>query len=86
MDSYFGDIALYQSLPVTSVQQLIESGFMIIPGPVLSPRLPELSSAYDEAMNSGARRIFKVGELTTIRMYDLVNCGRAFDDRRVAFA
>jgi len=72
VDSYFGDIALYQSLPVTSVQQLIESGFMIIPGPVLSPRLPELSSAYEEVMNSGASPDFKVGSTTT-RMYDLVN-------------
>jgi hypothetical protein len=79
VDSYFGDIALYQSLPVTSVQQLIESGFMIIPGPVLSPRLPELSSAYDEVMNSGASPDFKVGSTTT-RMYYLVNRGRVFDD------
>jgi hypothetical protein len=79
VDSYFGDIALYQSLPVTSVQQLIESGFMIIPGPVLSPRLPELSSAYDEVMNSGASPDFKVGSTTT-RMYDLVDRGRVFDD------
>jgi hypothetical protein len=79
VDSYFGDIALYQSLPVTSVHQLIESGFLIIPGPVLSPRLSELSSAYDEVMNSGASPDFKVGSTTT-RMYDLVNCGRVFDD------
>jgi hypothetical protein len=54
VDSYFNDIVLHQTLPVTSVQQLIESGFVVIPGPVSYPRFPELSSAYDEVMNSGA--------------------------------
>jgi len=79
VDSYFNDIVLRQTLPVTSVQQLIESGFVVIPGPVSSPRFPELSSAYDEVMNSGASPDFKVGSTTT-RMYDLVNRGPVFDE------
>jgi hypothetical protein len=79
VDSYFDDIALYQSLPVTSVQQLVESGFVIIPGPISSGRLSELSSSYDEVMNSGASPDFQVGSTTT-RMYDLVTRGRVFDD------
>jgi hypothetical protein len=73
---------LSQSLPVTSVQQLVESGLVIIPGPVLSPRFPELSSAYDEVMNSGASPDFKFGS-TTIRMYDFVKRGPAFDDNYI---
>jgi hypothetical protein len=69
---------VHQTLPVTSVQQLIESGFVVIPG-VSSPRFPELSSAYDEVMNSGGSPDFKIGS-PTIRMYDFVNRGPAFDD------
>jgi len=79
MDSYFNDILLHQTLPLTSVQQLIEAGFVVIPGAVSSPRFPELSSAYDEVMNSGASPDFKVGSTTT-RMYGLVNRGPVFDD------
>ena len=79
MDSYFPDIVLHQTLSATSVQQLIESGFVVIPGPVSPPPFPELSSAYDEVMNSGASPDFKVGTTTT-RIYDLVNRGPAFDD------
>jgi Phytanoyl-CoA dioxygenase (PhyH) len=79
VDSYFNDIVLHQTLSVTSVQQLIESGFVVIPGPVSSSRFPELSLVYDEVMNSGTSPDFKVGSTTT-RMYDLVNRGPAFDD------
>jgi Phytanoyl-CoA dioxygenase (PhyH) len=79
VDPHFNDIALHQTLPATSVQQLIESGFVIIPGPVSSQRFPELSAAYDEVMNSGAGPDFNVASTTT-RIYDLVNRGPAFDD------
>lgn len=79
MDPYFNDIALHQTLPVASVQQLIESGFVVIRGPVSSRRFPELSAVYDEVMNSGAGRDFRVASTTT-RLYDLVNRGPAFDD------
>ena len=79
MDPYFNDIVLHETLPVASVQQLIESGFVVIPGPVSSLRFPKLSSAYDVVMNSGAGPDFKVGSTTT-RMNDLVNRGPVFDD------
>jgi len=79
VDPYFNDIVLHETLPVASVQQLIESGFVVIPGPVSSLRFPKLSSAYDVVMNSGAGPDFKVGSTTT-RMNDLVNRGPVFDD------
>jgi hypothetical protein len=79
VDPYFNDIALHQTLPVASVQQLIESGFVVIPGPVSPRRFPELTVVYDEVMNSGAGPDFKIASTTT-RMYDLVNRGPAFDD------
>ena len=79
MDPYFNAIALHQTLPSASVQQLIESGFVIIPGPVSSQRFHQLSAAYDEVMNSGAGPDLKIASTTT-RLYDLVNRGPAFDD------
>jgi hypothetical protein len=79
VDPYFNDIALHQTLPATSVQQLMESGFVVIPGPVSSRQFPELSASYDDVMNSGAGPDFRVASTTT-RMYDLVNRGPAFDD------
>jgi len=56
---------------------------VVIPGPVSSRPLTQLSAAYDEVMASGAGPDLKVGSTTT-RMYDLVNRrparGPAFDD------
>jgi hypothetical protein len=79
VDSYFSDILLYRTLPLTVVRQLLAAGFVVIPGPFSPPRFPELLSAYDEAMNSGASPDFKVGSTTT-RIGDLVNRGPVFDD------
>jgi Phytanoyl-CoA dioxygenase (PhyH) len=79
VDPYFNDIALQQTLPAISLRQLMEAGFVIIPGPISSQRFPELSAAYDEVMNAEGGPDLKVGSTTT-RMYDLVNRGPAFDD------
>jgi Phytanoyl-CoA dioxygenase (PhyH) len=79
MNSFFDDIVSYRGLCPDSTQQLIESGFTIIPGPILSSKLPKLSSAYDEAMGSASGADFNVGSTTT-RLYDLVNRGSAFDE------
>lgn len=70
---------MHQTWPLESVRQLIESGFVVILGPISSPRLSELSAAYDEVMSSGVGPDFRVGSTTT-RIYDLVNRGPAFDD------
>jgi hypothetical protein len=79
MNSFFDDIASYRSLSVTSTRQLIESGFMVIPGPIPASKLPELCFAYDEAMSSNKGADFNIGSTTT-RLYDLVNRGSAFDE------
>jgi len=77
VDTHFNTIISNQTLSTASVQQLIESGFVIIPGPV--ERLSDLTVMYDDVMNSGTGTDFKIAS-TTIRMYDLVNRGAAFDD------
>ena len=66
-------------LPVTSAQQLVHSGFVIIPAPIPASKLTEVSSAYDDAMSLEAGTDFNVGS-TTNRLYDLVNRGSEFDD------
>jgi hypothetical protein len=79
VDTQFNSIALNQTLPGASVQQLVESGFLIIPGSISAERLSDLSAAYDKVMNAGDGPDFKIASATT-RLYDLVNRGPAFDD------
>ena len=79
MDTHFNTITSNQTLPTASVQRLIESGFVIIPGPLTAERLSGLTVIYDDVMNSGTGADFKIASTTT-RMYDLVNRGPAFDD------
>jgi hypothetical protein len=79
VDSFLEEIASYHSLPFNSAQQLVESGFTVIPGSIPASQLPELSFAYDEAMSSGVGSDLKVGS-TTDRLYDLVTRGPEFDE------
>jgi hypothetical protein len=79
VDTYFNNIASSKMLSIASVTQLVESGFVIIPGPISTERLPALSAAYDDVMDSGTGPDFKIAS-TTNRIYDLVNRGPAFDD------
>ena len=66
-------------LPPESVSQLADDGFVIVPGPVPQGNLPDLVSAYDEAMVTAVgTEDHRVGSTTT-RLFDLVNRGAAFD-------
>src|SRR5215471_18175839 len=78
MDEHFQQIRSGSWLPSQSLRQLIESGFVMIPGPIVGDALNELGLAYDEVMAVASGPDFKVGSTTT-RMSDLLNYGSAFD-------
>src|ERR1017187_9167165 len=50
VDDYFQQIRSGSTLPSQSVRQLVESGFVIIPGPTSGDLFNELTAAYDEVM------------------------------------
>lgn len=66
------------SLASGPLQEIVESGFSIIPGPFRGSRLAELVSAYDEAMSQTSAPDYKTGS-TTNRMLDLLSFSRIFD-------
>ena len=79
VDDQFQQICAGSSLPSHSVRQLVESGFVVVPGPVLGDSFNELTAAYDEVMAVAAGPDFKMASATD-RMTDLLNYASAFDD------
>lgn len=79
VDDHFQQIRSGSTLPNQSVQQLVESGFVIIPGPISGGSFNELAAAYDEVMAEASGPDFKIGSTTT-RMSDLLSYGSVFDD------
>jgi hypothetical protein len=75
----FQQIRSRTELPAQSVRQLIDSGFVVIPGPISGEQLNALAAAYDEMMAVASGPDFKIATTTT-RMSDLLNYGSAFDD------
>lgn len=61
------------------IQQLIESGFATIPGPLSRDPFNQLTVAYDEVMAAATGPDFKLASTTT-RMSDLLNHSSVFDD------
>jgi hypothetical protein len=78
VDGQFNGTISGQELPPDSVRQLLESGFVIIPGPVSGTGLANLCADYDQAMAQSSGLDYKAGSTTT-RLFDLVNRGAAFD-------
>jgi hypothetical protein len=79
VDKHFETITSGRALPSDTARQLMESGFVIIPGPIPAQRIPDLAAAYDKVMSSGSGSDFKIASTTT-RMHDMVNRGPAFDE------
>ena len=79
MDDQFQQIRTGTTLPSQSVRQLVESGFVIIPGPTSGDAFNELSAAYDEVMAAASGPDFKIGS-TTNRMSDVLSYGSVFDN------
>ena len=79
VDGLFQQICSGVTLPSESVRQLIESGFVVLPGPLSGDPFNEMAAAYDEVMAVAAGPDFKVGSTTT-RMSDLLTYAPVFDN------
>ena len=79
VDDQFQQIRSGNALPGQPVRQLVESGFVAIPGPVSGDALNELTAAYDQVMAAAAGPDFKIASTTT-RMSDLLPYASVFDD------
>ena len=67
-----------RALPMEAASVLQERGFVVLPGPVPSDRVPQLADAYDAAMGSARPDEVKIGDTST-RVSDFVNRGSEFD-------
>ncbi|HKR61944.1 MAG TPA: phytanoyl-CoA dioxygenase family protein [Pyrinomonadaceae bacterium] len=79
MNDWFEEIASGCELSERAGQELLDSGFAVIPSPVLSERLAQFSQAYDLAVADAVPPDLSVGGTTT-RVHDLVNRGPMFDE------
>lgn len=61
------------------MDDLLESGFIVIPGVVPAERLGQLAHAYDAVMGTAAPADMRIGSTTT-RVSGLVNGGPEFDE------
>ena len=78
MDDWFNVIASDSRLARNVAEELHDTGFVIIAGPVVSADLPQLVAAYDAAVSSADPTDVSIGRSTT-RVNDLVNRGPDFD-------
>ena len=78
MDDWPGRIAPGSALSESCARDLLEHGFVVIPGPVPPAEMPHLADAYDAAVTAAAPEDVSIGRTTT-RVHDLVNRGPAFD-------
>ena len=79
MKDWFSTIASSSELPPDVEQELHDTGFVVIPGPVPSSNLAQLAAAYDAAVSSADPKDVGIGGTTT-RVSDFVNRGAAFDE------
>ena len=79
VDDQFQQIRSGSILPSQSVRQLVESGFVVVPGPLSGDPFNELTAAYDEVMAVAAGPDFRIAS-TTNRMSDLLTHASVFDD------
>ncbi|HJR09343.1 MAG TPA: phytanoyl-CoA dioxygenase family protein [Pyrinomonadaceae bacterium] len=79
MNDWFKEIEAHSELPPDAVEKLLESGFVVIPGPVASGRLAQLARAYDSAVARAEPAHVSVGSTST-RVHDFVNRGPEFDE------
>jgi hypothetical protein len=79
MNDWFKEIASGCEFPAGDVQELLDLGFVVIPGPVASERMAQFSQAYDLAVANAIPPDLAVGATTT-RVHDFVNRGPVFDE------
>jgi Phytanoyl-CoA dioxygenase (PhyH) len=78
MDPWFHALTEARALADRERRELIENGFVVVPGPVPPDRLPQLIQAYEAAVTSADPADVHVGRTTT-RVTDFVNRDPLFD-------
>jgi ectoine hydroxylase-related dioxygenase (phytanoyl-CoA dioxygenase family) len=78
MGEWFSVIAAGCELSPGAGQDLLDVGFVVIPGPVAPGGLAQLAKAYDSAVAGASADDVSVGSTTT-RVHDFVNRGPEFD-------
>lgn len=79
MNDWFEEIWAGRELPERALQELLDSGFVVIPGPVAGGRLEQFARAYDLAVARAEPADVSHGSTTT-RVHGLVNRGPEFDE------
>jgi hypothetical protein len=78
MNDWFNEIGAGCELPVSAARDLLDAGFVVIPGVVATERLAQLADAYDLAVAGATAPDLYIGSSTT-RIHDFVNRGAEFD-------
>ncbi|HEX8747807.1 MAG TPA: phytanoyl-CoA dioxygenase family protein [Pyrinomonadaceae bacterium] len=78
MKDWFKEIEACSELPANALGQLLDAGFVIIPGPLASEELAKLAQAYDLAVAGAVPPDLSVSSQNT-RVHDFVNRGPEFD-------
>jgi len=79
MNDWFKEIGSGCELPPNAVQNLLVSGFVIVPGPGASERVAKFAQSYDLAVANADPADVSIGSQTT-RVHDFVNRGAEFDE------
>jgi hypothetical protein len=78
MDDWYNRIRERSELSSSTLKELDDVGYIVIPGPVTPDQLPQLSEAYDSALLTAKPEDVSFGS-STIRVNDFVNRGPQFD-------
>ncbi|MGA9768052.1 MAG: phytanoyl-CoA dioxygenase family protein [Blastocatellia bacterium] len=79
MDEWFSVIASDFELPGDAVEQLRDTGFVVIQGPVAPANIAQFAAAYDAGVAGADPTDVSTGSSTT-RVHDFVNRGPHFDE------
>jgi ectoine hydroxylase-related dioxygenase (phytanoyl-CoA dioxygenase family) len=79
MNDWLKELGSCRELPAGAVRELLDSGFVVSPGPFAGGRLARLAQAYDEAVAGADPADVSAGSTTT-RVHDFVNRGPEFDE------
>jgi ectoine hydroxylase-related dioxygenase (phytanoyl-CoA dioxygenase family) len=79
MNDWFNKLSEGTELAPDRARELLEHGFVVLPGAVPAGQTDRLARAYDAAVTSAAEADVRAGSTTT-RVTDFVNRGAEFDD------
>lgn len=77
IDERYRTIAAASQLPPEAGRQLLEDGFVVVPGPIALDDMPRVQDAYDRAVATASAADVRIAAST--RVTDFVNRGAEFD-------